>query len=83
MPEKLTIKINKKEYHPTAPEMTGREIKQLAAADGVGSDYELTLEHTPGEGKPERRAIRDDERVTLQNGMRFSAIPPGNRGQAC
>lgn len=75
-----TIRINSKQYHPTATSLTGKEIKELAAGDGVASDFDLFLVHEPGTGKPGDEQIRDDQVIQLQNGMRFRAVPAGNRG---
>lgn len=75
-----TIQINKHTYHPDADALTGRELKALAKNDGVEGDYELFLVHTPGTGKPGDEQIRDDQTIQLQNGMRFRAVPAGNRG---
>ena len=76
----ITIRINTKEYHPTATSLTGKQIKELAANDGVASDFELFLVHAPGSGKPGDEQIPDDRVVQLENGMRFRAVPAGNRG---
>lgn len=75
-----TIRINNKTYHPDAASFTGKQIKELATADGVASDFDLFLVHEPGGGKPGDEQITDDRTIQLTNGMRFRAVPAGNRG---
>lgn len=79
-PEKKTIIVNNKPYHTDADSLKGSEIKALAAPGGVKPDYELFLVHEPGSGGPVDEAIGDNQVVKLHNGMKFRAIPPGNRG---
>lgn len=79
-PQKATILINNKPYHTEASTLTGVQIKALAATGGVKADYELFLVQEPGSGAPVDEPIADGQSVTIRNGMKFRAIPPGNRG---
>jgi hypothetical protein len=79
-PQKTTLIINNKPYHTDADALTGSGIKALAASGGVKADYELFLVHEPGAGAPVDEPIGDSQSVPLRNGMKFRAIPPGNRG---
>jgi hypothetical protein len=78
--DKHTILVNNKPYATEADELTGAQIKALAATGGVKADYELFLVHEPGSGSPADESIGDSQKVTIRNGMKFRAIPPGNRG---
>jgi hypothetical protein len=78
--EHKTIHINNKPYKTEADELSGAQIKALAASGGVKADYELFLVHEPGSGPPVDDSIGDSQVVKIQNGMKFRAIPPGNRG---
>lgn len=81
MPEKITILINQKPYHVAKPEMTGRELKELAAGP---LQYLLVLVV----GKPDEVAggddkiINDDQAVSLESGMRFRIVNPATFGAA-
>ncbi|MFA5943557.1 MAG: multiubiquitin domain-containing protein [Candidatus Thermoplasmatota archaeon] len=78
--EKHTIHVNNKPYQTESDELTGAQIKALAAPGGVKPDYELFLVHEPGSGPPVDEAIGDSQVVKIRNGMKFRAIPAGNRG---
>lgn len=77
---KATVLINNKPYHTEASSLTGAEIKALAGSGGVKSDYELFLAHEPGGGAPVDEPVGDGQAIAIKNGMKFRAIPPGNRG---
>lgn len=81
-PDKVMLIINNKPYHTDAEVLTGTGIKALAASAGVKADYELFLVHEPGTGAPVDEAVGDTQSVPLRNGIKFRAIPPGNRGTA-
>lgn len=78
--EKTTIIVNNKPYHTDGNALTGAQIKALALGGGVKSDYELFMVHEPGSGAPVDEPVGDGQSVPIRNGMKFRAIPPGNRG---
>ena len=80
MPEEhITIHINNRPYKVSRPEMTGREIKELA---GGSPDYLLVLvvkAPDPVAGGDDK-IINDDQIVQLTPGMHFRIVNPATFG---
>lgn len=72
--ETFTIFVNNNEFQTSAHELTGSQIKQLAA---VPADYELF--EVRGE---QTVPIGNDQTVHIHDKMHFRAIPPGTFGEA-
>ena len=75
----VTILINNRPFKAPKPEMTGREIKELA---GGPLDYLLVLvvgSPDPAAGGDDQ-IIRDDQLVILKDGMRFRIVNPATFG---
>lgn len=76
--EKITIIIDKKEYHVDSDSMTGTQLRNLPNPP-IGPDYDL-FEIVPGGND---QLITDDETVELKSGDRFFSAPknitPGSR----
>lgn len=71
---KVTVIIDKKQFHAPQSNMTGAELKQLA---GIDASFRLFKE-TPG--KDPDVPIGDAEAVTLTNGDHFYSLPVGRVG---
>ena len=71
MPE-FEIFVNNKRFTTNLTEVTGNQIKQLA---GVPQSYELFLVHG-NDSEP----VGPDQKVTIENGEHFRAIPSGTFG---
>jgi len=75
----ITILINNRPFKAPKPEMTGREIKELA---GGPLDYLLVLvvkDPDPVAGGDDQ-IINDNQPVTLKDGMRFRIVNPATFG---
>jgi hypothetical protein len=70
--KEIHIFVNNHQLRTTASELTGAQIKQLA---GVPADYELFEVHGD-----KTTPVGNDQRVPLENGMHFRAIPSGTFG---
>jgi len=70
----IKITINEVKYKAPKPEMTGNELKALAA---IAPENQLFLD-APGHGDDPQ--VFDDVPFALKSGMKFYDVPVGNFG---
>lgn len=74
----FVIKIDRKEYKVTVPQLTGAQLRKLPEPD-IGADRDL-FEVVPGGSD---RKISNDQEVKMRDGLRLFTAPaqinPGSR----
>jgi Multiubiquitin len=70
----ITILLNQQHHEAGQAQMTGAQIKELAAIPG----FNLLFREVQGPGDDEQ--IHDQTMVRLRQGDRFYDMPPGNFG---
>ncbi len=75
----ITIVINNRPYKAPAPQMTGRQIKELAGGPLEYLLVEIVKSPDPVAGGDDI-IIGDDQVVDLKDGMRFRIVNPATFG---
>lgn len=67
--KKVTIHIDRNEYHLNQNEITGKQLKELA---GLGEEYDL-FKVEPGQA--EDLEVKDEDKISIKSGDKFISAP--------